>query len=95
MKSRILQKDRGEAIKDYNTITDNLSLHYVLYVHKPSIKDREFYSVEITSCFEDDIDSAFAFDISSIRTAAESIFQTLCSGQVTPCTLYDVLEDIL
>ena len=28
------------------------------------------------------------------RTAAEGLFELICNGEVTPCTLCDVLDDI-
>ena len=40
-------------------------------------------------------DRALARDVARTRSRALSLFAKICEGLVTPCTLFDVLEDML
>ena len=95
MTSENFLKDRGEAIKSHSIKTDEIELHYELYKGSLTAENRDCYSVSVNCIFNGDHDASFAYDISSLRDNAESVFDTLCLGMVTPCTLFDVLETLL
>ena len=95
MTSEIFIENRGEAIKEHEIQTDRICLQYILYHRFSKDEERESYSIEISSFFENEKETAFAHDISSLRETAEEIFNTLCISLVTPCSLYDVLEELL
>ena len=88
-------KDRGEAIKSHSIKTDEIELHYELYRGVLTAENRSCFSVAVNCIFNGENDTSFAYDISSLRDSAESVFDQLCSGMVTPCTLFDVLENLL
>ena len=55
-----------------------------------------FYSILVTLAMPGDAgDSCLAEDVSRCRSSAEALFARLVEGTVTPCTLKDVLEDLL
>ena len=95
MTSDKFSENRGEVIKEHTVITDGIELYYTLYCMLLTDENRTCYSVSVTVTCGSESESAYAFDITGIRDCAESIFDTVCAGTVTPCTLYDILEDML
>lgn len=91
MSDKILTECRGECIRQHNIAPDGLKLQYSLYEAHLASEDRLSYSIVVSS----DDDSACADDITSLRETAVHIFEAVSNGEVTPCTLFDVLEDIL
>lgn len=88
-------ENRGEALRHHNINTDEIELHYILFRQTDPTMERECFSVSIDCIFESEHDSSFAYDISSLPEDANEIFDKLCAYLVTPCTLFDVLENIL
>ena len=88
-------KFNQEIISEKETNTDNLRLTYTLFQSKHKRSGRHIYSVGISVSDGDCVDSNFVYDITRLKTKAESIFKLLYENTVTPCTLNDVLEDIL
>lgn len=91
MSHKILTECRGESIKQYDICIGDLKLRYSLYENWLEDEERYSYSISITSADE----TVCANDVTSLRDAALQLFDTVYLGEVTPCTLYDVLEDIL
>lgn len=73
---------------------DSLCLEYRLLSSKAA-SGRDIYSVEIVSELNGTVDYKFAFDITSSFDRSKEIFTLLFKNTVTPCTLFDVLENIL
>lgn len=78
-----------------DTSIDNLYLTYTLFRSAKKASGRYVYSVEISIFDGDNTESNFVFDISRLKGRAKDIFDLLYENCVTPCTLKDVLEDIL
>ncbi len=74
---------------------DNLNLKYTLFKRTTQTDGRQIFSIEISISSENGTESAFAHDITSVPSRARDIFEILHSGVVTPCTMNDVLENIL
>lgn len=85
------------SVEIINYIYDKsgLRIEYSLYETKFKVHGRRIYSICITSKYNNIIESVFTSDISRFKPQAIYIFKTLCKNTVTPCTLNDVLENIL
>lgn len=81
----------SSADKEMSGITVN----YRLYCSRIDSENRDSYSVSVTSCFNNNTETVLAKDISSERERASEIFSLISENFVTPCTLFDILEDIL
>ena len=66
--------------------------HSTFLLYEETYSDRYGYSIAI---FNRDAQSAFAFDVTENRRAAEQFLTLICEGGLDPCHLYDVLEDML
>lgn len=64
----------------------------IFLLYEELFPDRSGYSVAI--CGKNG-QFAFASDITNRRDAAERFFSLICKGDLAPCHLYDVLEDML
>ena len=53
------------------------------------------YSLSVKIESEDGADEAAVHDIARSRADADRLFHAVADGLVTPCTLADVLEDLL
>ena len=95
MTSEKISENRGEAIKEHNIKTDDMTLHYTLYHKILADEGRSSYSVSVSVTCGGENESAYAIDITSLHDCAVAIFDAVCTGTVTPCTLYDILEDML
>lgn len=91
LSNEILRHDRGEAIRKRDISIEDLRLEYTLYESMNAHEARYVYSVSVSCGTE----FACADDISSLRIRADELFEILSGGAVTPCTLFEVLEDIL
>ena len=74
---------------------NGMTLSYFLYRSQKKSNGRYIYSVCITLSTAEETGSNFVFDITRKRSRADEIFNLICEGTVTPCTLTDILEDIL
>jgi len=95
MTQNIFSENRGESIKEHTTEIDNFILQYVLYANPLSSEQRYAYSIFASCTYHEESESAYAYDITSLRETADHIFDLICRGLVTPCTLFDVLENLL
>ncbi len=84
-----------ETILERYRETDNLYLKYTLFKSTSRTNGRQIFSIEISISSESETESAFAHDITSIPSRALEIYEALYCGTVTPCTINDVLENIL
>jgi len=79
----------------YRSIEEKeIKLNYHLFRSKTKSNGRYIYSVCISSR-SDSNEVNFVYDITRTRSRADEIFKLLHTGVVTPCTLNDILEDIL
>ena len=79
-----------KVISDKNTIC-----YYLLkgYVHESG---RDTFGILITESDGEDItDCEFVSDISAVQSGACRIYDILCRNTVSPCSLFDVLDDLL
>lgn len=83
--------ERGELILQYNICIGDLKVIYSLHKNSIESEERSSYSISVTS----DDDFACAYDVTSIKDEAILLLDTVYRGEVTPCTLFDILEDIL
>lgn len=95
MTDNILKEVRGESIREKDICIGELFLRFSLYKEWLTDENRHAYSLFVTSVLEQDIDTVCAYDISSQQETAVQIFDTVYREQVTPCTLFDVLEELL
>ena len=72
-------------------------LTIVTVLLRTDLDDTSSFSLSVTLHTEntDDMDSRFLKDITRDPKTASEIFQILRDGMVTPCTVSDILEDIL
>lgn len=84
-------RERGESIKQQEICIGDLKLKYELYETYLADEKRYSYSISVTS----DDETVCAPDVTSLRGTALQLLDTVSLGEVTPCTLYDVLENIL
>ena len=84
-----------EQIKHKKKSAKGIRLEYSLLKSKRTLCGDEIYSIKIESIQNGATDYKLAFDISRDRNTATCIFDCIVAGKVTPCTLFDILEDIL
>ena len=82
-------------IKHQKKSVKGIFLEYSLLKTKCTLCGDVIYSLRIESTQNGVTDYKLAFDISRDRSTATCIFNSIVSGKVTPCTLFDILEDIL
>ncbi len=93
--SNRLQKDGGEPIVKSEKSLYGFVLRYVLYECYLEEANRYAYSIAVTKKENSETETAFAYDVSSIRRRAKELYDTVRRHDVTPCTLIDVLENLL
>ncbi len=74
---------------------DDINLEYSLLEIRNMLSGEHIYSLKVSVTQEDSTEFKLAFDISRDLSRAKELFEILHRNTVTPCTLYDVLEDIL
>lgn len=74
---------------------NSMDTEYILYESKFKTAGRHIYSIEIISHTLNGTESTFTYDITRRKATAKNIFNKIYRGMVTPCTLNDILEDIL
>lgn len=76
---------------------DDIKVRYRLFMRNDSYENEEsdMYSIEVVTEADGEQDIAYADSISTDADEARSIFDMLCRGRVTSCTLFDILEDML
>ena len=84
-----------KQIKHQKKSVKGIRLEYSLLKTKCTLCGDAIYSLRIKSTQNGVSDYKLAFDISRDRNTAMSIFDCIVAGKVTPCALFDILEDIL
>ncbi|MBQ2727081.1 MAG: hypothetical protein IJF78_15360 [Clostridia bacterium] len=87
--------DPQHPIKTSSVSICGMHLHYFLYETELPSQNRKSYSIQIRKESFDDSEEAWAYDITSLHPRAVEIYRLIVSGTVTPCTLTDILEDLL
>ena len=84
-----------KLIKHREKTIKGLHLKYSLLKTENIISRHSIYSVRIDATQNGVSEYKLAFDISRNLIIATNIFNILVRNTVTPCTLFDILEDIL
>ena len=87
--------DPQHQIKSCSVSIYGMRLDYILCETELPEEDRKSYSIQIRKQTPSQKEEAFAPDVSSIRNFAVGLFDKLVTGIVTPCTMLDILEDLL
>ena len=87
-------KGIGELIREVRTEVEGYRLTYALFQRELSRGGRS-YSIGVSIVGGRVPDRALARDVARTRSAALALFAKIADGLVTPCTLFDVLEDML
>lgn len=87
--------DPQHQIKSCSVSIYGMRLDYILSETELPEEDRKSYSISIRKQTPSLREEAFAPDVSSIRNYAVGLFDKIVTGIVTPCTLMDILEDLL
>lgn len=86
---------KGRVIRTAAVREEGYSIFYLLLMDAVD-GEREAYGI---ACFyidgEGGEDADVVYDVTSSSAVAEEIFFRITSGGVTPCTLYDVAEDLI
>lgn len=67
----------------------------VIYRLLRSLSERGGYFILLTSIRGDTVEDAFIPYVSECASEAENIFRYLSDNEVTPCTVFEVLDDYL
>lgn len=87
--------DPQHQIRSCSVSVYGMRLDYILHETRIHEEERKSYSISVHKQTPASCEDAFAPDISSIRSRAVDLFNLIVSGTVTPCTLLEVLEDLL
>ena len=90
-----IPSNAGVLLRAWETDAFGFHLAYALYRRKLSVRGEHAYSIAVRISSPGYADSAFACDVTRSRTRAVRLFDAVTRGLVTPCTLFDVLEDLL
>ena len=72
------------------------SLHLTTVLMKIHCNDHSHYAIGVLASSEDQAtDFRLVHDVTRDPDVAEFLFSAIVKGQVTPCTLIDVLSDLL
>jgi len=75
--------------------SEEITICYYLYRSQIYPDSREAFGIEITSLFDGKCDRSYFDEITSARERALELFNILSDNFVTPCTLSEILEDML
>ncbi len=87
--------DPQHQIKSCSVSIYGMRLDYILHETEITEEERKSYSISVQKQTPSSREEAFAPDVSSIRSFAVGLFDRIVAGTVTPCTLTDILEDLL
>ncbi len=82
-------------IKTYYKEENGVFLNYRLIRTTDGIFGEDVFSVFLTSGSKENEEEDFVYDIARVELDAMRIFDLLCHGTVTVCTLRDVIYDLL
>ena len=91
---RLEGKMTNHQIRSCSVNTYGMHLDYILHETESTHK-LPVYSITVRKETASGTEEACAYDISSIRNRAVEMFHLVVRGKVTPCTLTDVIEDML
>ena len=95
MTHRIPEENRGELLKEQNIQIGELQLRFSLHQNYLVSENRSAYSLTVTGILDGETETVCARDVTSLRDTALTLFDTVSRAEVTPCTLFDVLEELL
>ena len=95
MNTALIPDDPGSVIRAQKADADRYHLSYTLYRTDFTVGGGHAYSLAVTVESASGRETAFAGDITRKRSRALKLFALISRGLVTPCTLFDVLEDML
>ena len=87
--------DQFATVKYKSSVIEDLFLEYRLLKSKHSQRMESIYSIYVSATQNDVIEYKLAFDVCRNITRGIEIFNLISRNSVTPCTLFDVLEDLL
>lgn len=87
--------DPQHQIRSCSVSIYGMRLDYILHETRIAEEKRNSYSISIQKYADASREYVVAPDVSSIRSRAVDLFNRVVSGTVTPCTLLDVIEDLL
>jgi len=87
--------DPQHQIKSCSVSIYGMRLDYILHETEIPTEKRKSYSISVHKQTSSAVEEACAADISSIRSVAVDLFDLIAAGTVTPCTLLDIVEDLL
>ena len=88
-------ENRGEIIQFRSADVEDLHLEYRLYESRQTADRRRCYAISAAVLSHGDREEVCVCDVTRTKRRALSLFRLICDGLVTPCTLTDVLEDLL
>ena len=95
MKFDLIPENAGTVIRAREADAEGFHFSYALYRSDFTADGEHIYSLSVTIQSLWEKENAFACDVTRSRSRALSLFETISRGLVTPCTLYDILEDML
>lgn len=84
-----------ELVDSVCKTAESLSLRYDLYAILSPDDSIHSYGLRVTVKNRDEEEYAYAPDIARTRKEAQRIFRTLADGLVTPCTFFEILDELL
>lgn len=88
-------RDFGKVILEREEKILVFTVNYKLYESEAQHGKRKIYSICAEKISEDECEKSVIYDISRMKKKAVKIFEVISSSEVTPCTLKDVIENIL
>ncbi len=83
------------AVKRRVSSVEGLRLEYTLFRSEKKIGGRYSYSLALEEDHLGEHSSAAVSDISRSKRRAEEVYRLVSGGNVTVCTLFEVMEDLL
>jgi len=87
--------DPQHQIRSCSVSIYGMRLDYILHETRIQEENRKSYSISVHKKTPASFEEVCAHDISSIRSRAVELFEMIVIGTVTPCTLFEILEDML
>lgn len=85
----------GTTIKTDSSTIGEMRLEYRLCRSRKRICGRYSYSIYLNEENDGETGTVYAADVSRTRQRAVELFNLISKGQVTSCTFYEVLSEIL
>lgn len=85
----------GTTIKTDSSAIGEMRLEYSLCRSQKRICGRYSYSISLREENDGETGTVYAADVSRTRERALELFNLISKGQVTSCTFYELLSEIL